>query len=83
MRRVSKDTDADRIVHWIVEHLLDLYRTSGATTKPTPAPYLGDKFLNYPIWPAIGATLIVAASNSFKSFFVPAIAAKRRWVEIL
>ncbi len=76
MRKVpqAQVADVDLVVHTIVEHLLTAYRDLGAPIRPTPEPYPGDMFLNYPMWPAIGGTVLVAPSNSFKSFLVPAIA---------
>ncbi len=76
MRKHVTDTDNQTsiIIHRIVEHLLEQYRQAGATLKPQPEPYPGDMFLLYPMWPAIGGTLLVAPSNGFKSFLVAAVA---------
>ncbi len=84
MRKVSPVSEADSIVHNLVEHLLGLYRKAGETIKPQPALREGDTDLLYPIWPATEGTIVGAATNSYKSWIALAAAVQTTLgVEIL
>ncbi len=74
MRKTSDVADADRIVHELVERLLEYYRQAGQTTKPVPRLQEGDTDLLFPLWPATEGTIVGAATNSFKSWIALAAA---------
>lgn len=74
MRKTSDVADADRIVHELVERLLDMYRKAGETIRPVPRLQEGDTDLLFPLWPATEGTIVGAATNSFKSWIALAAA---------
>jgi len=77
MRRIVKDAEGcDEIINFMAEDLLEWYRQSSTTRKPTPEPRTGPRWLIYPIWPADEGTIVAAATNSFKSMISVAVAAQ-------
>jgi hypothetical protein len=70
----KQSNEIAEIIHEVCEDLMGWYREGKAISTPDPGKARTDHgWLVYPIWPAVGATAVVAAPGSFKSFIAEAI----------
>jgi hypothetical protein len=78
MRKAVADIDqpeAEHLLHQVCEDLMGWYKQGGRVSRPHPAKLPENPgWMVYPIWPAAGATAIVAAPGSYKSFAAQAVA---------
>lgn len=70
----KQSSEIAEIIHNVCEDLMGWYRAGKAIATPDPAQVKSSHgWMVYPIWPAVGATALVAAPGSYKSLMAEAI----------